>query len=226
MKGLVVISTAALLLMGSSAEAAGALLYSSIPDLTAAPAVNGIATTPNKFSIFQSFTLTAPAFVSSAEFDVTSNFGVSAGPDPFAQFSYAILADDAGLPGAEIFAEGVGVSTPGFSAVPTANGTTIVTAPSLIRFDGLAPGTYWVALADLQPMEIPTFSGGQGDLLVLSSSTGLQRQSGTMGFALFGGTTGGVPEPATWAMLLLGFGGVGAALRAGRSATRALDEPW
>ena len=33
---------------------------------------------------------------------------------------------------------------------------------------------------------------------------------------------GGIPEPSTWAMLLLGFGGLGAVLRRGRRATAAL----
>jgi len=33
---------------------------------------------------------------------------------------------------------------------------------------------------------------------------------------LFDGGAGGVPEPATWAMMLLGFGGIGFAMRRGR----------
>lgn len=33
---------------------------------------------------------------------------------------------------------------------------------------------------------------------------------------------GGVPEPATWAMMLLGFGGIGAAMRRGRERDRAV----
>ena len=34
-------------------------------------------------------------------------------------------------------------------------------------------------------------------------------------------STGGVPEPATWALMLLGFGGLGTALRSRRRATLA-----
>jgi len=34
-------------------------------------------------------------------------------------------------------------------------------------------------------------------------------------------TTGGVPEPGTWALMLLGFGGMGVAIRAGRRAAAA-----
>ncbi len=39
--------------------------------------------------------------------------------------------------------------------------------------------------------------------------------------ALAGGTPGGVPEPATWAMMLVGFGGMGALLRHRRRQGRA-----
>jgi len=37
-----------------------------------------------------------------------------------------------------------------------------------------------------------------------------------VGFAFSPGVTSGVPEPATWAMMLVGFGGVGAAMRRSR----------
>jgi len=37
-----------------------------------------------------------------------------------------------------------------------------------------------------------------------------------MGFAQQAQITGGVPEPATWAMMLIGFGGLGAAMRSRR----------
>jgi hypothetical protein len=52
----------------------------------------------------------------------------------------------------------------------------------------------------------PTFFGGNGS-----------------SFLAFGGTLGskGVPEPATWAMMLIGFGGMGAVLRSRRRAAMA-----
>ncbi|MDQ4420699.1 PEPxxWA-CTERM sorting domain-containing protein [Sphingobium sp. DEHP117] len=34
------------------------------------------------------------------------------------------------------------------------------------------------------------------------------------------GTAGGVPEPATWALMILGFGGIGAAVRRGKAKVR------
>ena len=40
--------------------------------------------------------------------------------------------------------------------------------------------------------------------------------SDTTSASTSGATGGAVPEPATWAMLLLGFGAVGYALRRGR----------
>ena len=35
-------------------------------------------------------------------------------------------------------------------------------------------------------------------------------------YIVAGDVTGGIPEPATWGLMLLGFGGAGAALRASR----------
>lgn len=49
--------------------------------------------------------------------------------------------------------------------------------------------------------------------LFLSQSDSLLRLSLTNGTIGGGGGNGGVPEPATWAMMLLGFGGLGVALR-------------
>ena len=39
-------------------------------------------------------------------------------------------------------------------------------------------------------------------------------------FTLAGGTGGGVPEPATWAMMLIGFGIVGGAMRGRKTSIR------
>ena len=44
-------------------------------------------------------------------------------------------------------------------------------------------------------------------------------QTGIQSIASRPGTIGAVPEPSTWAMMLLGFGGVGVALRRRRRAT-------
>lgn len=50
--------------------------------------------------------------------------------------------------------------------------------------------------------------------------TGVKFEFGTTPDSVLGGViTGGVPEPASWALMILGFGGVGAVIRRRRSAT-------
>jgi PEP-CTERM motif len=51
-----------------------------------------------------------------------------------------------------------------------------------------------------------------------AGSRGITFTPGAQGFsnAVVYSTTGAVPEPATWAMMLLGFGGIGASLRSRR----------
>jgi hypothetical protein len=66
-----------------------------------------------------------------------------------------------------------------------------------------------------------TFTGG-GDILSFLATGG---PSGAPPYALLDGvslmtTTGGTPEPATWVMILAGFGGLGLAARARRKSTR------
>jgi hypothetical protein len=61
-------------------------------------------------------------------------------------------------------------------------------------------------------------SGGSEGLLAKSDFDGYTRQtySGTQVIASVSGATGAVPEPATWALMIGGFGLAGAALRSNR----------
>lgn len=58
--------------------------------------------------------------------------------------------------------------------------------------------------------------GGGGGSFLADAATGARLQSGVNrgdGFASIELFTGGVPEPSSWLMLILGFGGIGAMLR-------------
>ncbi len=57
-------------------------------------------------------------------------------------------------------------------------------------------------------------TGGSQTLSVNGVSGGNGSYAGTLAFSLVPG--GGVPEPASWALMLVGFGGVGALLRSNR----------
>lgn len=78
-----------------------------------------------------------------------------------------------------------------------------------VQFSGLLPGTY-------------DFGCGTtcGDSDEWASLTRVGGQAGTVRFTLKAGDInlpGGIPEPSTWALLILGFGGSGAMIRRRRS---------
>ena len=81
--------------------------------------------------------------------------------------------------------------------------------PSLTISGGSSYVGYYQGLASTWASNHPNFSG---------YADGMYPTNGqSQGFGLTQGfTTGGVPEPATWAMMLAGFAGIGAALRRGR----------
>ena len=78
-------------------------------------------------------------------------------------------------------------------------------------------GTYTTASLGTNQFEAMTFASGSGDIAYIiasglngGSSLGLDRLSYETTL------NGGVPEPATWALLILGFGLIGGALRGRR----------
>jgi len=64
-----------------------------------------------------------------------------------------------------------------------------------------------------------TFTGGTGSLAGFTGASFGEGSLTPTGFTISGGGSlqqPGVPEPATWAMMLAGFGGIGGIMRAGR----------
>lgn len=55
---------------------------------------------------------------------------------------------------------------------------------------------------------------GQQEMIVRGTSNGNGSYGGVLSFAA--AQTGGVPEPASWALMIVGFGGIGATLRGKR----------
>ena len=216
--------TAALVALTVASSAKAAVVAQSIPDLTAAPttfdyAGGGAGTIYGKFVVTD-----APFNIQSVQVVIQSDFGPSAGPNPFQQFGYSLTHDVGGLPNnitGGIVGGGTGAGQPGFSWINTGNGTTIVTfgIPGFGPGGGsnavLQPGTYWLGIGGIQSTGIAIYGSDPGNTVAVASSVngaGATPLSGTMGFAI-SGAINPIPEPATWVMLISGFGLVGFALR-------------
>jgi hypothetical protein len=82
-----------------------------------------------------------------------------------------------------------------------------------VTFNGASFQVVETGLNEYQRINFqPTINGSQ-TLVVNGTSGGNGTYSGTLSFAR---APIGVPEPATWAMMLIGFGGAGSLLRARR----------
>ena len=193
----------ALLAVATTSQAT--VVYSSIPDLTVAPAINAWCSDCYGGSTFEpldQFTLSAGSAITG--FNLVTQTGYFEGLSGFTVEIYD--AAHASI----LFSQAVTPSV----VLDTAYGTSIVTA-SLTGLT-LAAGTYWFgAIAPI--LAVPGFSGGNGTLIDTTPHTGnaLFPLGGNTGYELLGG----VPESATWAMMIAGFGLVGAAMRRRAAAT-------
>ena len=141
-------------------------------------------------------------------------------------FTYYLFADSAGSPGA-LLASGSpspSVALSGFS------GTYLFTFDFNSAFSAAAGTTYWLGIhpaADFNSRDEVYWA----DTAANGTSNGHESSGGTFdnwadndaehAFYLTG-LTSGVPEPSTWAMMILGFGVAGVGLRWGRAKRRAV----
>lgn len=81
----------------------------------------------------------------------------------------------------------------------------------------LGAGTYWLTLANAQGASVTYWDQSSG------ASQAYQTQGGEVPSHTFSvtGTSGAVPEPAAWALMLTGFFGAGAVLRGQRRGAKA-----
>jgi len=94
----------------------------------------------------------------------------------------------------------------------------------------LAAGEYWFGLSSTNNLNLTWASyRAPGTPLVSDDQIGLNGDKFwnhpdiyDLAFRIDGSFVSAVPEPATWALFILGFGFVGAAMRAGRDSKRAL----
>lgn len=203
----VLAASAAAMACALGATANASIVYSSIPDLTVKPAGDWIATAP--------VVVAGLISLSSAETVVRVDFAADPSTDP-SYISLGFLTDNAGQLGKTLLGAGIGGSS--ITVTPTGQGTDLFSVALPGAFT-MAAGDYWLVIAGHDTM-VDGFSGSGSMLQCTDDYSGCSATSQTLGFDLQGYAAdgappglAGLPEPATWAMLLLGVAGLGAALR-------------
>ncbi len=169
----------------------------------------------------QKFTLTSAEVVTSASF---SEYDVGTTPTD-ANWGFLLADGTGGLPGT-ILASGTDTISSSTS-LGSISGYNVTQNFFSVGSVLLGPGTYYFALQAISPT-IYTYLGQGFDTTGAAETnnggvtwaagyenSGNGVQLGGVAVALYGADVGGggVPEPATWTLMLLGVGGVGAAMR-------------
>ncbi|MFN9499027.1 MAG: PEPxxWA-CTERM sorting domain-containing protein [Erythrobacteraceae bacterium] len=129
-------------------------------------------------------------------------------------FTASIFSDGGNVPGSVLFSSSFAGGAPGTGQWQGAYGLSW----------NLAAGTYWVGFSGQSGLgSMPNSSANplgneaftlEGNWVGFDNLSIGARIRGNQGFN--NPNTGAVPEPSTWAMLILGFFGVGAAIRSAR----------
>lgn len=194
------------------------VLYQSIPDLAAAPFVNGfcsVCESDNGQTIGQSFSLGRSAVAKTVSFDVSSM--------PVSRYSWPAPVT------VSIYAAGAGgrvgdlrysqtFSTPTFvSDMPTGHSTDIVTVD--IGSVALTAGTYQIYFTNPAYLLLPGYDEVAGyeynsygmrvqSDLYSPPIPGLSHYATVYGQEIGVSISGIIPEPSTWAMMAIGFAGL------------------
>lgn len=189
---------------GASANAG--VIFSSMPTPSAIPAGDWDATYP--YTVAGEFTLTDAETIRAVEFVADQS------ADPTLA-SFSLFSDDGGAFGKEW----VGESSygPYISSTPETHNSQLIEA--VIGRITLGPGTYWLDV-DVPAGGIMGFSGSGAMAQCSNTVKDCTPIPQTMGFELLGDPAGdtpigtvAVPEPAVWAMMLVGLFMVGGTLR-------------
>jgi PEP-CTERM motif len=177
---------------------AGTLLFQSIPDLTVAPQDVWCSSCGNvQARVFDTFTLSNNAAVTSLTFAVKS----TSLPEPI---DVSVWSLNGNSPIAQLFHQTIAPDD-FISVINTAHDTSLVTV--VVPHWSLAGGSYDISFFNEGSLGVASYTGGSG--LISQPPFDLSGLGESAGFALFGTMTAAVPEPSTWAMMLLGFAGLG-----------------
>jgi PEP-CTERM motif len=198
--------TAALICVAFSPTANAAVVYSSVSNMLAPINTSTVfcSSCTGTYEMLDQFTLSTSASVTGVNLITWSVYGPGQGLggftfDVFDSTHTTLLFQEA------VSAVSVIASTPSGSLEITGSMSTL----------NLSAGTYWAGFQAYN-LNLPTLPGGNDSGIVIpgtphtGTGTGLNPFStgGDPGYQLLGSVSA-VPEPSTWAMMLLGFAGVG-----------------
>lgn len=215
MKSLFAASAVACALVGASSASAD-VLYQSVPDLTVPPDV-GLCSACYGDGLFTGQQFTLGAAVTATDLSFTTE---SYAPFWPATVTVDVFQDADGVLGADLYHQTFSTFT---SDVALDQYTDLVSLHLGAMI--LGAGTYDLFLSNPTDFTWGSYSTtGQGELTLhlprgsqgpTSGTSYLDDLTNTAGFQLDGHI--GVPEPAAWALMIVGFGGAGAMLRRRRT---------
>ncbi len=194
-----------------AAPASAGTIFQSLPGLTVAPVVAGYCSSCNpflQFRIYDSFSLASAATINSVTFAIDTSFNAGN------SVNVGFFGRNGALPGASI-------ASYDFTPAQFTGVTPLMTGErtrALVTVDigslALGAGDYAISFFNPAGLSIPAYANPGGSLYqsgnFFSPSTFYADRSAA--FSL-DSATAAVPEPASWAMMIIGFGLVGAARR-------------
>ena len=171
-------------------------LFQSVPDLTGPTNPSGICSAClGSFRAFDTFTL-----LSNSEIEAVT---VSLYGYPFpVSMNLSIWDISGGLPSNQLYSQTFAPSE--FTSIVYLDRAIVTVNPTALS---LAAGTYDISFYNPDGLALKSYAGGLG---LLYQQPFAFVTGASLGFILSGDTTtAGVPEPSTWAMMILGFAGVG-----------------
>ena len=196
-----ILLSVSLVLLGSSAANAS-VVFSSVPNLNVAPVVNDYCSgcSFGTFEPLDMFTLGSAASISG--FNLVAGLAGGSGYPPVQPLTVEIYnSTHTSIISSQL------VST---SLVATTAFNTDIVTGALSGLN-LSAGDYWIGFF-AQDFTVSSFNGGNGSLIETVPHTGQNTSNVTLqgdtGFQLLDSVSA-VPEPSTWAMMILGFAGVG-----------------